>query len=196
MTPELIVIGASLGGLQAVERIISALPHDFMVPVVIIQHRHKETDADMLVGLLRAYCTLPIEEVEDKQPILAGHVYLAPSDYHLLVEKGAFALSRDEPANYSRPSIDVLFETAADAYGERLIGVILTGANADGARGLAKIKQYGGLAIAQDPATAENPTMPVAAIATGKMDHILALEAIGPFLVKICAPRNMRERKG
>ena len=125
-------------------------------------------------------------DADDKQWIKPKTVYLAPADYHLLVEKGEFSLSVDEAVSHSRPSIDVLFESAADAYGPSLIGVILTGANNDGASGVRRIKSRGGLVVAQDPKTAEAPSMPEAAIATGAVDQILPLDQIGPFLVERC----------
>ena len=125
-------------------------------------------------------------DADDKQWIKPGTVYFAPADYHLLVEKGEFSLSVDEAVHHSRPSIDVLFESAADAYGAALIGVILTGANDDGAAGARRIKSRGGLVVAQDPKTAEAPAMPAAAIAAGAVDQILPLDQIGPFLVERC----------
>jgi two-component system chemotaxis response regulator CheB len=125
-----------------------------------------------------------VEEAEDKQPIEAGRVYLAPADYHLLVEGTSFALSTEAPVLSARPSIDVLFESAADAYAGRLIGVILTGASDDGARGLARIARAGGLAVAQEPATAECAVMPLAAISATHTRHVMPLERIAPFLVE------------
>jgi two-component system chemotaxis response regulator CheB len=123
-----------------------------------------------------------VRDADDKEPIVAGNVYLAPPDYHLLVEPGHFALSTDERVHHARPSIDVLFESAADAYGERVIGVILTGANQDGASGLARIKAAGGVAIVQDPRDSERREMPDAALAATEVDAVLALDEIGPFI--------------
>jgi two-component system chemotaxis response regulator CheB len=176
---EIVVIGASAGGLKALQTLLGTLPATFLLPIVIVQHRSADT-ADLLRPMLQRYSALPVSEPEDKQGILPGRVYLAPADYHLLVEPGHFTLSLEEPVWSARPAIDVLFESAADAYGERTIGVILTGANRDGARGLAAIKRRGGLAIVQDPATATNPAMPTAASAGA--DRILPLLEIGPFL--------------
>ena len=176
---EIVVIGASAGGLKALQALLETLPATFLLPIVIVQHRSADT-ADLLRPMLQRSSALPVSEPEDKQGILPGRVYLAPADYHLLVEPGHFTLSLEEPVWSARPAIDVLFESAADAYGERTIGVILTGANRDGARGLAAIKRRGGLAIVQDPATATNPAMPTAASAGA--DRILSLLEIGPFL--------------
>jgi two-component system, chemotaxis family, protein-glutamate methylesterase/glutaminase len=182
---ELIVIGGSLGGMYACEKILCALPLDFETPIAIALHRHKKSN-ESLPEFFRRSCKVRITDAEDKQWIERTTVYLAPADYHLLVEKGEFNLSVDEAVQYARPSIDVLFESAADAYGPAVIGVILTGANNDGAAGVRKIKSHGGLVIAQDPRTAESPIMPQAAIDTGAVDQILPLEKIGPFLVERC----------
>jgi two-component system chemotaxis response regulator CheB len=131
---------------------------------------------------LQRYTLLSIHEPEDREAVLPGHIYLAPADYHLLLEPGYFTLSTAAPVNYARPAIDMLFESAADSYGQRAMGVILTGMNHDGAEGLATIKRRGGLAVVQDPATAEAPAMPEAALAATPVDQILPLAAIGPFL--------------
>ena len=180
MAFELIVIGASLGGLHALETLLAGLPQAFPLPVVVAQHRHK--DSSDLVALLQRYSLLLVGEGEDKEAIRPGRVYLAPADYHLLIEASHFALSLEAPVEYARPSIDVLFESAAEAYAERVIGVILTGASQDGARGLAKIKASGGLTVVQSPATAEGQTMPAAAIAATQVDQILPLSEIALFL--------------
>jgi two-component system, chemotaxis family, protein-glutamate methylesterase/glutaminase len=177
---ELIVVGASWGGLRAVGEILEALPDDFDAPVVVAQHRR--SDPADLAGLLAARARLPVTEVHDKDPIERRRVYIAPPGYHLLIDPGHFSLSMDPPVNYARPAIDVLFESAADVYRERLIGVVLTGANEDGAAGLARIKRNGGVAIVQDPRTAERREMPAAALAATEADAILPLEEIGPFL--------------
>ncbi|MGH2943776.1 MAG: chemotaxis protein CheB, partial [Solirubrobacteraceae bacterium] len=135
----LVALGASWGGLQAIETVLGSLPADFDAPVVVAQHRQATAADGTLVRLLDARCALTVCEAEDKQTLDPGVVLVAPADYHLLVEPGAVALSVDEPLNYSRPSIDILFSSAADAYGDRVAGVVLTGANADGALGLARI---------------------------------------------------------
>lgn len=182
---ELIVIGSSLGGMYACEKILCSLPADFETPIAIAQHRHKKSDKG-LPEFFRRSCKIDVMDADDKQWIKPATVYFAPADYHLLVEKGEFSLSVDEAVRYSRPSVDVLFESAADAYGTALIGVILTGANDDGAAGVRRVKSRGGLVVVQDPETAEAPSMPAAAIATGAVDQILPLEKIGPFLVERC----------
>lgn len=188
MAFELIVIGVSLGGLTAVKQVLEALPKGFPVAVAVVQHRRQDA-GETLVNLLQDLTSLPLAEPDDKDAIRPGYVYLAPSDYHLLVEKGHFALSTDAPVWHARPSIDVLFESAADVYRERLIGVVLTGNSQDGAQGLAAVKRKGGLTVVQDPQTAEAAAMPEAAIAAVEVDKVLPLEAIGPFLADVCGPK-------
>jgi len=185
MAIELVAIGASWGGLQALERVLGALPADFGAAVVIAQHRQADADLSRLEQLLGAHCLLDVVEAEDKQPLVPGSVIVAPADYHLLVERGSVALSVDPPLNYSRPSIDVLFTSAADAYAERVAGVVLTGANADGADGLARIASRGGPAIVQDPATAERREMPDAALAATPGAKVMALEQIAALLIEL-----------
>ncbi len=182
MPLALVVVGGSLGGMRAIQVILRALPGDWAIPVVVVLHRDKES-GETLVTLLQQATPLLLQEAEDKTDISPGHVYLGPPDYHLLIEGDHLALSTEAPVNYARPSIDVLFETAADAYGERVLGILLTGASQDGAKGLAAIHARGGMTIAQDPATAEARTMPEAAIAAQAVDWILPLEEIGLFLV-------------
>jgi two-component system chemotaxis response regulator CheB len=182
---EIIVIGASLGGLRALTVLLAGLPVEFPLPLAVAQHRNKDAD-DSLRAFLQGYSSLAIREVEDKQDILPGCVYLAPPDYHLLVDVGSFALSTEGPVVFARPSIDVLFESAAGSYGERVVGLILTGASDDGARGLAEIKRGGGLTLVQEPASAQSAVMPAAAIAASQIDHILPLEQIAPFLINLC----------
>jgi len=182
---ELIVVGCSLGGMHALETILKSLPKDICIPIAVAQHRHRKSN-EGLPAFLRRATHMDVVDAEDKQWIQPGKVYLAPADYHLLVEKGEFNLSVDDAVRYSRPSVDVLFESAADAYGPALIGIVLTGANADGAEGARRIKQRGGVVIVQDPKTAEAPTMPEAVIAAGAVDQILRLEDIAGFLVELC----------
>lgn len=189
----LVAIGASWGGLHALETVLGALPEDFGAPVVVAQHRHATSSDGMLVRLLDERCALTVCEAEDKQALAAGLVLIAPPDYHLLVESGAVALSVDAPLNFSRPSIDVLLHSAADAYGERVAGIVLTGSNADGALGLASIAGRGGTAIVQDPETAERREMPDAALWAAPRARVLALEQIGPALVQLC-PTGMKSR--
>lgn len=181
----MVVIGTSLGGLRALQVLLAGLPKDFPLPVAIAQHRHKNSD-ETLSLFLQQHCVLPVTEAEDKEAILPGRVYLAPADYHLLVEGDRFALSTEAPVCYARPSIDVLFESAADSYGEKAIGAILTGASSDGSQGLLQIKRRGGLAVVQEPTTAEAKTMPNAAIAAVAVDWIVPLGEIAPLIVKLC----------
>jgi two-component system, chemotaxis family, protein-glutamate methylesterase/glutaminase len=188
---ELICVGASWGGLDAVGRLLADLPIQVDQPVVIAQHRHSTSAPAGLADLLRLRVKRPVQDVEDKMPIERGRVYIAPPDYHLLVERGSFALSVDERVQYARPSIDVLFESASYAYGRGVIGIILTGANEDGAAGLAAVKQRGGVALVQDPHGAERRTMPDAAIAATVADAVLPLEEIGQFLHKLCLEREV-----
>jgi two-component system chemotaxis response regulator CheB len=188
-SPELIVIGCSLGGMSALQVILTNLRRDFCVPVVVAQHRHRKSNEE-LPRYFRRQTDLKVVDAEDKQWIEPGHVYLAPADYHLLIERngtrGELSLSVDDAVRFSRPSIDVLFESAAEAYRDRLLGVVLTGANDDGARGAARIKAHGGIVVAQDPATAEAPAMPRGTIEAVHVDRILRLEEIAPFLTAIC----------
>jgi two-component system chemotaxis response regulator CheB len=175
--------------------ILSALPAETDAAVVIAQHRTSDAVEGGLAGLLGHRAHLPVEDADDKTSIEPGHVYLAPPDYHLLVQRGYFSLSTDDRVHFARPSIDVLFESAADAYGERVVGVILTGANEDGAAGLARIKQVGGVAVVQDPRTAARREMPGAALAATAADGVLPLDEIGPFLYGLlCDPASKRVR--
>lgn len=182
---ELIVIGCSMGGMHALKTIFGALSREFPVPIAVVQHRYR-TSNEGLPDFLRRNTGLQVVDTTDKEWIKPGTVYLAPANYHLLVERGELNLSVDEAVAFSRPSIDVLFESAADAYGAGLVGVVLTGANADGARGAKRIKSRGGLVIVQDPASAESPAMPSAAIEATRVDRILPLDRIGSFLVELC----------
>jgi len=183
MAYELVVVGVSAGGLQALCTITGALTVDFTMAMVVVQHRSKDSYA--LCDVLQECTPLPIQEITDKEPITGGRVYLAPPDYHVLLERGYFSLSVDEPIRYSRPSIDLMFETAADAYGADAIGVVLTGANHDGAYGLRQIVDRGGAAIVQDPATAEVPVMPRAALAAVPEATLATVEEIAPLLMAL-----------
>lgn len=177
-----IAIGASAGAVEALLVILPALPID--TPSVLVTVHIPPDRTNTLVPLLQARCAVRIKEAEDKETAQAGTVYFAPPDYHLLVERdGSLALSSDELVNYSRPSIDVLFETAADAWGSGLIGVILTGANHDGARGLQAVARCGGDAVVQDPRSAVAATMPEAALAACPDARILPLTAIIHHLI-------------
>ncbi len=172
------VVGASAGGIHALRIVLRSLPVDFGAPVFVVQHF--PADAVMLLpSLLAAECQLPIEAVVDKAPIKRGHIYFAVPGYHLLIEnERTLALSTDELVNWSRPSIDVLFESAARVYREQLVGILLTGGNSDGAAGIGAIKEHGGYTIVQDPTTAEAPAMPTAAINATPVDFVASLEQI------------------
>ena len=160
---------------------LEPLPADFDIPVVIVQHRAAAGE-DLLEQVLGRSTKLEVASAHDKDPLQPGHVYLAPADYHLLVEPGHLALSTDDHVQFARPSIDVLFESAAAVYGDRAVGVLLTGANEDGADGLARIAAAGGFTIVQDPATAARSEMPAAAVARGAARRVLELDRIGRFL--------------
>jgi two-component system, chemotaxis family, protein-glutamate methylesterase/glutaminase len=183
---ELICVGASWGGLHAIGRLLADIPDDVEQPIVVAQHRGPDSAEGTLPELLGRQTSRPVMDVEDKVPIEHGRVYVAPPDYHLLIERGSFALSVDDRVHHARPSIDVLFESAADAYGEGVIGIVLTGANEDGAAGLARIKERGGVAVIQDPAGAERRAMPDAAIAATVADAVLPLEELGGFIYGLC----------
>lgn len=188
-----IVVGGSAGGLDALSIVLPALPADFAIPVAIALHvmaRHPSHLADVF----GARCALPVREADDKEPFERG-VYLASPDYHLLVEASrCFSLSVDDYVHFSRPSIDVLFASAADVYGPALVGVLLSGANDDGAHGLARVRQAGGTTVVQDPATAAVATMPKSALALGCVEHIMAPAAIGQFLATLRAADPPRGR--
>lgn len=182
---DAIVIGASAGGLYVMIRILQDLPAGYTVPMIVVQHRSKD-ERGLLEEVLQQKCKIGIKQADEKELIQPGTVYFAPPDYHLLVERnGTFSLSFDAPVNYSRPSIDVLFETAADVFKDGLLGIILTGANKDGAYGIKKISLAGGITIAQQPETADYPDMPRAAISTGFVQHILTPGEIGEFLLTV-----------
>jgi len=191
---RLICVGASWGGLDAVGQLLSDIPDAVELPIVVAQHRHFTSPPRGLAELLHLRTRRPVEDAEDKMAIEPSKVYLAPPDYHLLVQPGSFALSTDAPVQYARPSIDVLFESAAHAYGAGVIGIVLTGANADGAAGLAVIKDRGGVAVIQDPAGAERRTMPDAAIAATAADAVLPLEEIGAFVYGVCVGETAEPR--
>jgi two-component system chemotaxis response regulator CheB len=191
MAYEIVVVGASAGGLIAVSALLAELPSDFALPVVIAQHRAPaSSDGDIAVIWQRA-TALRVADAEDKSAIEPGHVYIAPPDYHLLVEsRDVFALSTDPPVLWARPSIDVLFESAADVYGEAVIGVVLTGASADGSRGLKAIRERGGCALVQDPQTAEVAAMPSAAIGATSVNHVLSVTDLGRIVAALGGRRS------
>lgn len=185
MNYEAIVIGVSSGGLNAMKIMFSHLPADFKMPIMIVQHISPRSE-NQWIDLLNNKSQLPIKEADEKEKIESGMVYIAPPNYHLMVEKDkTFSLTVEERVNYARPSIDVLFESAAEAYKNKLIGVILTGSNNNGTNGLKRIQECGGLTIVQDPQTAESAYMPASAIAAAKPEYILPLEKIIELLIEI-----------
>ena len=185
MACRIIAVGASWGGVHAVSAVLAGLPLELPVPIVVAQHRGEEAPTGLAATMGRR-TAITVVEATDKDVLQPGHAYLAPPGYHLLVERGSLSLSTDEPERFSRPSIDVLFESVADAYGEEAVGVILTGASDDGAVGLERIQRYGGTTVVQEPATAERRTMLDAALTVSGAHRILALDEIAPFLVKVC----------
>lgn len=189
---DLVVVGTSWGGLAALRTLVGGLPDSFQMAVTLVQHRHRDSD-QLLRTLLQERSTLRVFEVEDKMPLEHGHIYVAPPNYHTLVEPGHFSLSTEAPVRYSRPSIDVTFSSAADSYTHRTVGIVLTGANADGADGLRRISDRGGLAIVQDPATAESPAMPSAAQRAVPRARVMSLEGIAAFLASL--PAGLPERE-
>lgn len=181
---QVIVIGASAGGTVAFKQLLPMFPAHYPIPVVVVQHLHPMQE-NTLVLHFDTLCELTVKEADEKEAIEHGYVYFAPPNYHLLIESDkTFSLSVDAKVNYSRPSIDVLFESAANVYAPGLIGVILTGANNDGAHGLHLIQECGGLAIVQDPATAEVPYMPQAALMATQTRYVLSLRDIGKLLLE------------
>ena len=180
-----VLIGGSAGAVKALDVILAALPQDFALPVLVVQHLHPSDDGAFARHMARA-TRLPVVEPCGGERIEHGHVYTAPANYHMLLERDAtIGLSVDERVNWSRPSIDVLFESAAHAWGEAVVAVILSGANADGAKGMCAVKAAGGLTIAQDPASAETPVMPQAAIDAGAVDEVLRTDEVGPRLAAL-----------
>lgn len=183
--PEAVVIGASAGALEALSVILPALPADFRLPILVVVHVPPDRRS-IMAELFRTKCQIAVYEAEDKQPAIRGSVYFAPPDYHLLVESDrSLSLSSDEPVLFSRPSIDVLFESAADAYGPGLIAIVLTGANQDGANGLRAVAEAGGTALVQNPDDAFASAMPEAALKMCPGARVLSLEAIAQYLKKV-----------
>lgn len=187
-TAEAIAIGCSTGGLQALKRLLGALDPSMPAGILLCSHSGSP-NVDTLCELLARHCPLPVAEAGERQPIRPGVVHLAPPGYHLLVESGRrFALSVDPPEWFSRPSVDVLFSSASEVYGEALVGVVLTGASPDGARGLYSVRRHGGIAIVQEPDDARAPAMPRAALELAGADHCLPLARIAPLLNRLCLP--------
>lgn len=180
--PSAVVIGASVGAIEALSKILPTFPADYPRAILVVVHIPPDKKS-LLAELFAAKCAIAVKEAEDKEPACAGTVYFAPADYHLLVEPDfTLSLSSDEPVRYSRPSIDVLFESAADAYGDSLVGVILTGANNDGAKGLKAVCDAGGSSLVQSPETAEGKSMPQSALEACPQSQALPLEALAKAL--------------
>ena len=187
LAPEAIVIGASAGALEALSNLLPALPSDFRLPILVVVHLPADKTS-VFAELIRARCRIGVREAEDKEPIEPGVAYFAPPDYHLLVEQDKrLSLSDDEPVLFSRPSIDVLFESAADAYGDGLIGVVLTGANSDGANGLKAVVEAGGVAVVQSLAAPMRPRCREAAIAACPDARVLPVNEIAAYLREVGA---------
>jgi two-component system chemotaxis response regulator CheB len=183
-------IGTSWGGLAAMSKLLGGLPADFSLPVVVVQHRGKDSDR-LLSELLQDATDMRVCEIDDKEPLEPGTVHIAPANYHVLIDDGYLSLTVEDPVRFSRPSIDVMLSSAADTYGSGAIGVVLTGANEDGSRGLSHIVRRGGRALVQDPKTAEIPIMPVAAIKAVPSAEVLPLEALAPRLIALSRDRPM-----
>ena len=187
---EAVVIGVSVGGLAALRAILPRLPADFPMPIAIVQHV-AEGAGTHLPELLDRHCAIAVKEADEKERLAPATAYLAPAGYHLLVEPdGTFGLSADQRVNFCCPSIDVLFETAADVFADRLVGIILTGANGDGAKGLKAVKSRGGLAVVQDPEGAEAWFMPQAALAEVEPDFVADLDGIARLLIELGQPEG------
>ena len=186
MTYSIVVVGTSWGGLNALRELVGKLPAGFRVPTVVVQHRHRDSD-QLLSTFLQERTKLTVAEVEDKMPIEPGMLFIAPADYHLLIDRNVFSLTTDAPVRYSRPSIDVTFYSAADAYAAATIGVVLTGANEDGSRGLRRIFDRGGLTLIQDPSTAEMSAMPTAAIRCVPDARVESIAGIAAVLAELDA---------
>ena len=185
MKYQLIVMGASLGGIEASRTILSYLPKTFCIPIALVLHRNPVSLTDLITEALNKKSNIQVVEAEDKMPVKPKCCYIAPAGYHLLIDDDHFALSTAEKVNYSRPSIDVLFETASDTFHSRLIAILLTGNNADGSCGLAAVNKKGGLTIVQDVNEARAAIMPESAIQATVPDHVLPLKEIGPLLINL-----------
>ena len=186
MSYSVVAIGTSWGGLAALTSLLGGLPADFRIPLVVVQHRSNDSER-LLSQLLQDATDLRVCEIEDKDELTPGTVHLAPANYHVLIEEGYLSLTVEEPVRFSRPSIDVMLTSAADTYRSAAIGVVLTGANEDGARGLAQIAKRGGRALVQDPKTAEIPIMPAAAIRAVPTAEVLQLDSMVSRLIDLSA---------
>jgi two-component system chemotaxis response regulator CheB len=194
MPYAIVVMGTSWGGLSALTKLLGGLPEKFPIPIVVVQHRSRDSDR-LLAQLLQDATPLNVCEVEDKDALCAGTVHVAPANYHILIESGYLSLTTEEPVRFSRPSIDVMFASAADTYRSETIGIVLTGANEDGAAGLAHIVRRGGLALIQDPKTAEIPIMPDAAIEAVPMAEVIALDDLAPRLLELSREEARVDRR-
>jgi two-component system, chemotaxis family, protein-glutamate methylesterase/glutaminase len=182
---RIVLIGCSSGGLAALASIAGNLQGDYPFPLIVVQHRAHD-EKMLLEEILQTKTMLRVKQADEKENIENGNIYLAPPGYHLLIEKDlTFSLASDEPVNYSRPSIDVTLQSGAIACGKKVVSIILTGANSDGAKGIEAVKRAGGITIAEDPSTATFPYMPRAAIATGKVDHVMSIKDIGNYLSEL-----------
>ncbi len=186
----LVTIGCSWGGMAATGCLLEALPAGFDVATVIVQHRSEAPSP--LAQLLARHTSRPVAEPDDKEDVRPGHVYVAPPGYHLLVDGRRFSLATEAPVRFSRPSVDVLFESAADSYGRRMAAVVLTGTNADGAAGLTRVAAAGGLVLIQDPETAERPTMPAAALAAVPTAVVGDIPTLARRLAAAAVPEGAR----
>ncbi len=185
---DAVAIGASAGGVEALSVLLPALPADTLAAIFVVLHLPRDRPS-LLAEIFTRKCVLNVQEAEDKEPVRPGTVYFAPNDYHLLVDHGPqLALSVDEPVHHSRPSIDVLFESAAEIYGKRLLGIILTGANEDGAQGLATVHESGGMTVVQEPSSAHSPMMVMSALRRRTPDYVLALDEIAAMLGTLGTP--------
>lgn len=192
---EAVVLGGSAGALEVLSALLPGLGPSFTAPLIVVLHQAPDRPS-LLAQVLRTRCARPVREVEDKDPVTPGTVHLAPPGYHLLIERDRhFALSVDDPVHYSRPAIDVLFESAADVYGPGLVALLLTGANEDGARGLARVQQRGGLTAVQSPDEAQVRTMPEAALRLIRPDRVLRSEEMASFLNQLGASAGASEEK-
>lgn len=184
MPYSIVTVGTSWGGLSAMMKLLGALPEKFPIPIVVVQHRSKDSDK-LLAQLLQDATALTVCEIEDKDALCAGTVHVAPANYHTLIEPGYVSLTTEEPVRFSRPSIDVTFASAADTYRSETLGIILTGANEDGARGLAHILRRGGRGLIQDPKSAEIPIMPEAAIKAVPAAEVVKLNDLASRLLQL-----------
>jgi two-component system chemotaxis response regulator CheB len=194
MRYSIVVIGTSWGGLTALVKLLGSLPADFGIPIALVQHRSKDSER-LLPQLLQDATHLKVCEMEDKDPLTPGMVHLAPANYHALIDEGSISLTIEEPVRFSRPSIDVMFMSAADTYRDGTIGVILTGANEDGSGGLRHIVERGGRALVQDPKTAEIPIMPAAAIKAAPSAEVLPLDRLAPRLIELSLEPALRGQR-